>query len=106
MSKFGMHGKFLAQPGQRDALAAFLLKAAAGLQDVEDCLLYIVNVSPTEADAVWVSEVWTSKEAHRAFISTDEFKAGVALGMPLIAGMGERIEVVPMGGKGCNSEHE
>ena len=37
MSKFGMYGKFLAHPGQRDALVAFLREAAAGLQDVEDC---------------------------------------------------------------------
>ena len=100
MSKFGMHGKFLAHPGQRDALVSYLLEAVAGLQDVEDCLLYIVNVSPTEPDAVWVTEVWTSKEAHRAFVSPDEFKASIVPGMALIAGMGERIEVVPMGGKG------
>ena len=100
MSKFGMHGKLIAHPGQRDALASYLLEAAEGLQAVEDCLLYIVNSSPTEPDAVWVTEVWTSKEAHRAYVSTDEFKASIVPGMALIAGMGECIEIVPMGGKG------
>src|SRR5689334_2231932 len=58
MSKFGLYGKILTHPGQREALVAILLEAAAGMPDVPGCDLYIINVSPTEPDAIWVTEVW------------------------------------------------
>jgi quinol monooxygenase YgiN len=99
MSKFGLYGKITAQPGQRDALVAGLLEAAALMQHVPGCELYIVNVSATEPDAVWVTEVWSSDSAHQASLTHDEVKALIKRTMPLIAG-GERIEIVPIGGKG------
>ena len=99
MSKFGLYGKITTHAGQRDALVAVLLEAAAALEDAPGCELYIVNVSATEPDAVWVTEVWSSQAAHEASLSRDEVKALIQRGRPLIAG-GERIEVVPIGGKG------
>jgi len=103
MSKFGLYGKITAQPGQRDALVAGLLEAAALMQHVPGCELYIVNVSATDADAVWVTEVWSSASAHQASLTLDEIKALIKRNMPLIAG-GERIEIVPIGGKGLPTD--
>jgi quinol monooxygenase YgiN len=99
MSKFGLYGKIVTQPGQRDALVTILLEAAAGMPDVPGCDLYIINLSPTEPDAIWVTEVWQSREAHAASLTRADVQALIARGRPLIAG-GERIEVVPLGGKG------
>jgi quinol monooxygenase YgiN len=99
MSEFGLYGKIVTQPGQRDALVAILLEAAAGMPDVPGCDLYIINISPTEPDAIWVTEVWQSREAHAASLTRTDVQALIARGRPLIAG-GERIEVVPLGGKG------
>lgn len=99
MSKFGLYGKITAQLGQRDALVAGLLEAAALMQHAPGCELYIVNVSATEPDVVWVTEVWSSASAHQASVTPDEVKALIKRNMPLIAG-GERIEIVPIGGKG------
>jgi hypothetical protein len=67
MSKFGLYGKIIAQPGQRDALVEVLLEAAAVLETPAGCELYIINVSPTEPDTVWVTEVWESKENSEPF---------------------------------------
>ncbi len=103
MSKFGLYSKITAHPGQRDALVAVLLEAVASMQHVPDCELYIVNVSATEPDAVWVTEVWSSQAAHEASLTRDEIKAFIKRGMPLIAG-GERIEIVPIGGKGLPTD--
>jgi quinol monooxygenase YgiN len=103
MSRFGMYGKIIAQPGQRDALVAILLEAAAALRQVPGCEVYIVNVSPTEPDAIWVTEVWRSAADHAASLALEETKAQIQRGRPLIAG-GERIEVVPLGGKGLPTE--
>jgi quinol monooxygenase YgiN len=99
MSKFGLYGKIVTQPGQKDALVAILLEAAGTMPDVPGCDLYIINLSPTEPDAIWVTEVWRSREAHAASLTRPEVQALIARGRPLIAG-GERIEVVPVGGKG------
>lgn len=99
MTMFGLYGKITVYPGQRDALIALLLEAAALLQDDPDCNLYIVNESATEPDTIWVTEVWGSQAAHQASVTREDIRAIIQLGRPLIAG-GERIEVVPVGGKG------
>jgi quinol monooxygenase YgiN len=99
MSTFGLYGKIIAQPGQRDALVAGLLEAAALMQHLPGCELYIVNVSASEPDAVWVTEVWRSASDHQASLAQEEIKALIKRTMPLIAG-GERIEIIPIGGKG------
>ena len=99
MSKFGLYGKITTHPGQRDALVAVLLDAAALMQHVSGCELYVVNVSPTEPEVIWVTEVWSSAEAHQASLTLEGIKETIKRGRPLIAG-GERIEIVPIGGKG------
>lgn len=99
MSKYGMYVKFTAQAGQRDALAAILLEAAVGAQSDPDCEVYIVNVSETEPDTIWVTEVWSHEEAHKASLQLEETKAAIQRAMPLIAGV-ESIQVTPIGGKG------
>ncbi len=100
MSKFGLYNKIPTQPGKRDALVDILLEVAAFMQQVSGCDLYLVNVSASEPDTVWVTEVWESSEAHQASLSLDSSKAAMKLGMPLIAGAVESIKLVPIGGKG------
>lgn len=99
MSKFGMYAKFSAKSGQRDALVEILLDAANSMQSVEECELYIVNVSDTEPDTVWVTEVWSHSEAHAASLTLEATRASIQRAMPLIAGV-EATEITPLGGKG------
>ncbi|MEO7000196.1 MAG: antibiotic biosynthesis monooxygenase, partial [Ktedonobacterales bacterium] len=87
MSKLGLYVKFTTQAGQRDALAALLLDAAQAAADVAGCELYIVNTSPTEPDVIWVTEIWSSPEAHQESLTWDTTKAIIAQGRPLIAGI-------------------
>ena len=100
MPQYGLFGKFIAAPGQGDALAAHLLEAAAALEEVAACRLYLVARDPDDGDAVWVTEVWESADAHRASLELNVVKYLIARARPLIAGMGERFEVRPLGGKG------
>lgn len=100
--RFGMYGKLVAQPGQRDALVAALLQAAEAMRHVPGCELYIVNTSPTEPDVIWVTEVWSSRKAHQEALEREEAKTTIAQNRHLIAG-GDRIELVPIGGKGLSS---
>ena len=100
MSRVGLYVKFKMQPGQRDALLEMLLASAQQMESSPGCELYLVNTSPTEADVVWVTEVWSSMAAHDASLSLPGAAEAIKRALPLLAGPPERINVVPVGGKG------
>jgi quinol monooxygenase YgiN len=97
---FGLHGKITATTGNGDALADLLMEAAAGLEAFPGCLLYLVSRDPDDADAVWVTEVWTDRSEHAASLQLDSVKAQIARALPIIAGPPEGRELRPVGGKG------
>ncbi len=97
---FGLYGKMTAYPGQRDALIQIMLNAAQSLRDMEGCYLYVINRATDDPDAIWIYEVWRSQADHQASLSNEAVKAVIASARPLIAGMSNRMELVPLGGKG------
>jgi len=99
MEKFAMYGKLIAHPGKRDELAGILLEAADMLSDNADCELYIVNVSDNDPNAVWVTELWSSAEAHAASLQGADTSELLQRGRKMIAGA-EPLKLQPLGGKG------
>lgn len=97
---FGLFGKFVAVEGQRDALAEKLLRAADLMKSVPSCLLYVVNTSATEPDAVWVTEMWSDESAHGASLSMPGVRDLIKSTMPLVASAPEGTRFTPVGGKG------
>lgn len=100
MRRFGLAGSFRSQPGQADALADLLLEAARALDAHAECEMYVVSRSADDPDAVWVTEVWASRAAHQASLEDERIREIIARARPLIAGLGERFELSPLGGKG------
>lgn len=94
---YGLIGKINTAPGQRDALIAILLEGVSGMPG---CLSYVVAQDPVDADAIWVTEVWDSRESHTASLSLPSVQRAISRGRPLIAGFGERFETMPVGGHG------
>lgn len=94
---YGLIGKMKVVPGQRDALVTILIEGVSGMPG---CLSYIVAQDLTDADAIWVTEVWGSRESHQASLSLPSVQHAISLGRPLIAGFGERFETLPVGGHG------
>ena len=94
---YGLIGKIKSIAGQRDVLMAILLD---GLVDMPGCLSYIVAADPTDPDAIWVTEVWESREHHQASLTLPSVQQAISQGRPLIAGFGERFETIPVGGHG------
>jgi quinol monooxygenase YgiN len=97
---YGLIGKMKVVPGQRDALIAILLEGVSGMPG---CLSYVVAQDPTDADAIWVTEVWDSQESHKASLSQPSVQQAISRGRPLIAGFLERFETTPVGGHGLQS---
>lgn len=100
MDRFGLFGKILAKEGQRDALAQHLLEAARLLKDVPGCEIYIINLSESEPDAIWVNEVWRTEADHAASLKLDSVKSLIAQARPLIGGGAAGTRLIPLGGKG------
>ncbi|TIU94801.1 MAG: antibiotic biosynthesis monooxygenase, partial [Mesorhizobium sp.] len=53
---YGLIGKMRATRGQRDAMMDVLLASTGAMPG---CLSYIIATDPADADAIWVTEVWT-----------------------------------------------
>jgi quinol monooxygenase YgiN len=97
---FGMHVRFTAKPGQGDELEAILLEAAEGTQEADACRLYVVSRSLANAETVWVTEAWTSREAHDESLRDAGARALIQRALPLLADQPEATELRPAGGKG------
>lgn len=94
---YGLIGKMTAIQGQRDALAGAMLE---GTTAMPGCLSYIIAHDPADPDALWITEVWDTKESHAASLALPAVKAAIAKGRPLIAGFSNRTETTPIGGYG------
>lgn len=95
--KYGLFGKMIAAPGKRDELIGYLL-AASG--DMPGCFIYVVARDPVEADAIWITEVWQTKQHHADSLRLPAVQAVITKARGIIAGFGERFETVPVGGVG------
>jgi quinol monooxygenase YgiN len=94
---YGLIGKMICVPGQRDAVLAILLEGTGGMPG---CLSYVVARDPSNADAIWITEVWDNKASHDASLSLPAVRAAITRAKPLIAGFGESFTTTPVGGVG------
>lgn len=93
----GLIGRMKATPGSRAELAAILLDGTGGMPG---CLSYVVAEDPEDPDALWITEVWTSAEAHRASLELPSVQEAIRRGRPLIAGFDSQQVTRPLGGVG------
>ncbi len=100
MAGYGLCGKIVATAGNGDVLANHLLEAALALEDIEGCHLYVVSRDHAESEAVWVVEFWENAEAHQASLELSAVQQLISRARPIIATMGDRFELQPIGGKG------
>jgi quinol monooxygenase YgiN len=94
---YGLIGKMRTTPGQRDAIMEILL---AGTGAMPGCLSYIIATDPADADAIWVTEVWTDQASHEASLQLPEVQAAIAKARPIITGFEFQVETQPIGGFG------
>ncbi len=95
---YGLIGQMIAQPGQRAALVAIL---GEGTGAMPGNIAYLIGEDAANPDAIWIVELWDSKDAHAASLQLPEVRAAIAKGRPLIAGFGTRAEFKPVAKAGA-----
>ncbi|MGI5505990.1 putative quinol monooxygenase [Lentzea sp. CA-135723] len=93
----GFHATLTARQGKGDEVVEFLLDAPSLTND--DCVVFLVGRSTANPDVIYVTEGWTTAEAHRAFFASDEAQALVAKLGTLLDGESAYLDELPVGGK-------
>ncbi len=96
---FGYIGSMKAKAGRRDEVVRILLSGTDGLRRA-GCRAYIVGLSGSDDDVIWVSEVWETKDQHRASLQLPETTAAISTAMPLLTGEFTSQELSVAGGLG------
>jgi len=100
---YGTIGKMMVADGQRDTVVNAIL---GGSGTMAGCLSYIVANDPSDANAIWITEVWLSKEAHDNSLKLPEVQAAIAKARPFITGMTPIATTVPVGGIGFTTRKD
>lgn len=91
--QYGLLGQMMAQPGKRAELVAIL---AEGTGQMPGNIAYMIGEDSANPDAIWIVELWDSKEAHAASLKLPAVQDAIRKGRPLIAGFGTRAEFRPV----------
>ncbi|WP_067667763.1 putative quinol monooxygenase [Nocardia miyunensis] len=63
---FSVYGRMTALPGRREEVIALIKESARVGGSDSGLLTYSINTALDDPDAIWVTELWTDKEAHDA----------------------------------------
>lgn len=100
MSKYGLHGKLKATPGNGEQLASILLQASELVSKTKGCNLYIISRDKDDENMFWVTEIWDSKEDHHLSLKTEGAAELVLQALPIIEGSPSGREFEIIGGFG------
>jgi quinol monooxygenase YgiN len=97
---YAQYVRTTAKPGKRDELIQRLQDSVAILEDVPDCVYYLISTTD-DPDVVCISELWTSREAKDAFGMRPEVAQAMRdTFVPLVASMGDQAKMTVVGGVG------
>ncbi|MFC4292294.1 putative quinol monooxygenase [Sphingorhabdus arenilitoris] len=90
--QYGLIGQITSQPGKRAELIAILKQGTA---DMPGNMGYVIGKDSADDNAIWIVEIWATKEDHAASLALPSVQSAIAQGRPLIAGFGHRFEFKP-----------
>ena len=92
-----LHRKLKAKDGQAEAFTKILLETSAIVSSMKGCRFYIVSRDQTDRNAIWVTELWNSKQEHDQSLQDGRVKSLISRGIPLLDGPpqgGQELEVL------------
>ena len=97
---YALINRLTARPGQRDRVAQILIESGKLFEENAACIFSVVSESAEDANVLWVTDLWTSREEHEAALKQPKLRPFIEEAVPLLEGMPEQIEIRPIGGKG------
>ena len=100
-NKYLLHGKLTAKPGHQEELADILIQASQLVSTAKGCKLYAVSNDKDDANSVYVTEIWDSKDDHDNSLQIEGVRELIMKAMPLFDGQptkGQELEI--LGGTG------
>lgn len=98
MNKYLLQGKLVAKPGSRDELTKIMLKASElMLAKAKGCEMYIVGHGESDMNAVFITEIWTTKKDHEAALLVEGVRELIGGAIPILAEMptkGLEIQII------------
>ncbi len=97
MNKYLLQGKLTAKDGQRQSLAEILVKASKLMATAKGCQLYAVALDETDANSVYITEIWDSKEDHDNSLKVEGVRELIMTAMPVLEGQpqkGQELEII------------
>ncbi len=92
-----LHGKLTAKAGHSQQLAAILIEASKLVSAAQGCKTYVIGKEANDPDAVWVTEIWDSKEDHDNSLNVEGVRELIKKAMPIIDGppqKGQELELL------------
>ena len=96
---FAQHGKMTVQPGKRDEVIQRLGESIEVLQRTPGCIYYLIGTTD-EPDAIWISELWASREAKEALATSPETAKVMKEIMPLVISLTDQTVMTVVAGYG------
>ncbi len=98
MNKYLLQGKLVAKEGRRNEITKIMLRASElMLAKAEGCEMYVVGYSESDENAVFITEIWATKENHEASLSVEGVSELIGEAMPILAEMptkGLEIQII------------
>ena len=96
----GFNTKFQTTPENREKFSHILASAAEAMSNIADCVLYVVSEDENDPSVLWVTEAWTSTEAHDVSLTSDTAKALISEALPLLVERPVQTKLKSLEGKG------
>lgn len=100
-NKYLLHGKLTAKKGHRDELSEILIQASKLVSTAKGCNIYAIGKDKNDANSIYVTEIWDSKEEHDNSLKIEGVKELIMKAVPILDGQptkGQEIEI--LGGAG------
>lgn len=107
MSKHGLIDVLTCAPENQDKLFDLLIHIAQHLETIDECLYFVISKEVDNPTKIWVTELWTSKEAHdQSLADADQHLLDILKeAMRLVTDERQRATLKPVLGKGIPREH-
>ncbi len=92
-----LQGKLKANSGKREDLANILIQASKLVSSARGCKLYVVSKDEKEANTVFITEIWETKQDHDDSLKVEGVRELIMTAMPLLDGQpekGQELEII------------